>query len=671
MWFTYTGGGARLQRGEMVMKKLLWLLALWPGLALAQPAPYAPGPGPIPASPTLASGYYNVKSGYGATGSGLVLSDLTTTATSTTVSSASYTFTAADVGKYFAIVGATAVVGGSNPLGTLNVTISSVSAGAAVVSAAPSVSIAGTGVGTFGSNDTTAIQAAITAAHTSQSGCGTIFFPQGIYIINAPLTPYSCVSYTGLGAGKSVIKWISTSDATEAMLYSTAGAQSTPFYDVQITNLEWDMEAATLASYGVASKVVFMQWMVRPLIADNYFHGAPATCVGIDYLSQGRIRDNAFTNCGRDNFNGGGAGGAAIGLATTGAWTGGSSVIGNRVVSPSTNYGTYGIFVEGQSSTTPSSASYDIISGNSVVLQNASQKGIGTETTNNTIISSNSVVGNANGSQRGIDVAIATLGSSPTGNYVKISSNNINNVDLGIFVQGTSANETVPNNITIDDNTIRTCIRYCLWVNTGTVQMDGVFVGDNVFTLAGQAGLNISGTAGIKHLHVIGNRLFNNATTTATTNEKAGMSVTSPIAGFDLKDNWFYDDQGSGTQLYGLILDGSSTVISDAHIDANHMNNNVTGALSITNSASLAGWISNNPGYNPQGAETLSPGASPWTYTAANTPEVLYVSGTITSVVKNSVTIASTATQLSIPLDPGEAVVVTYSAALTASSDRK
>jgi hypothetical protein len=78
-----------------------------------------------------------------------------------------------------------------------------------------------------------------------------------------------------------------------------------------------------------------------------------------------------------------------------------------------------------------------------------------------------------------------------------------------------------------------------------------------------------------------------------------------------------------------------------------------------------------NPPWQPQGAATIAVGASPFTYTAGATPEAVYIrGGTVSDVAKNGRTlfVASPAT---VMLEPGEAVVVTYSAAPTMEKDRK
>ena len=111
---------------------------------------------------------------------------------------------------------------------------------------------------------------------------------------------------------------------------------------------------------------------------------------------------------------------------------------------------------------------------------------------------------------------------------------------------------------------------------------------------------------------------------------------------------------------------------SNAKISGNHVKNNTTQGFNIL--GTVTGWVSENYGYNPIGASSVTPGSSPWTYTAGNTPETIYLyGGTVSSVAKNSITLAtalSSTTALPVSLQPGEAMTVTYSSAPTAVRDQ-
>ena len=68
-------------------------------------------------------------------------------------------------------------------------------------------------------------------------------------------------------------------------------------------------------------------------------------------------------------------------------------------------------------------------------------------------------------------------------------------------------------------------------------------------------------------------------------------------------------------------------------------------------------------------ASIITPGASPWSYTASSHPETLYVrGGTVSAITIGGWTITqalSPTAATSIPLWPGETMIVTYSAVPT------
>lgn len=187
---------------------------------------------------------------------------------------------------------------------------------------------------------------------------------------------------------------------------------------------------------------------------------------------------------------------------------------------------------------------------------------------------------------------------------------------------------------------------------------------------AGTASVNVPGT--IDNLLMVGNTCANNGKTTVTDAQKSGILVQDIIIGAKISDNYCFDS-GAATQKYGITVDTAGSV-TNAMVTDNKLNDNTT-ATGINIVGTLTGWIQDNWGYNPLGASSLSPGASPWTYTAGSTPEIIYLyGGTVSSVAKNSVTLAtalSATTSLPVALLPGESMTVTYTVAPTAVKDRR
>jgi len=131
---------------------------------------------------------FNVKTEYGAAGDGVELVDGSVTNADKTFTSATASFTSADVGKVITIQGA----GGTNI--DLTTTIASVTSATEVELTDAAGATVDTVRFTYGTDDTTEIQAAIDAigalATTGNNigAAGTIFFPAGIYIVNGGFT---------------------------------------------------------------------------------------------------------------------------------------------------------------------------------------------------------------------------------------------------------------------------------------------------------------------------------------------------------------------------------------------------------------------------------------------------------------------------------------------------
>jgi hypothetical protein len=119
---------------------------------------------------------------YGAYGNTLEFSNFTTNSGSAVVSTPSYSFTNADIGKLIAINGAGAA-------GAMFAsTIISVSGGNATCAATAGTNKAGNGLGVFGNDDYAGVQAAINAAQATDYKQGIVYLPPGNYIFSAGIT---------------------------------------------------------------------------------------------------------------------------------------------------------------------------------------------------------------------------------------------------------------------------------------------------------------------------------------------------------------------------------------------------------------------------------------------------------------------------------------------------
>lgn len=191
---------------------------------------------------------------------------------------------------------------------------------------------------------------------------------------------------------------------------------------------------------------------------------------------------------------------------------------------------------------------------------------------------------------------------------------------------------------------------------TGTV-FGTVQITNNEFNGAFQS-VNIATDAGpwIAHVTIADNNM--NVSTGGTACTIQGCND------FTFHDNTLGGTGGTGT---GLAL---GTVLSNGTI---HDNTFLTFGLAIsgvTNGTNIR--IHDNIGYNPVGASALAPGASPWTLTNGPTRASVSLAAatSITGITFGGVSLLAAAVGANTPypleLGPNEAVVITYTGALTA-----
>lgn len=598
-----------------------------------------------------AGGQFNVTN-YNAKGNGRNLTDVTTTASSAVISSASYSFTQDDVGKLITIAGAGAAAA------RLNTSIASVSGGNATLTVAPSTSIAGTGVSTFGTDDTATIQAAVDAAAVAPLiNAGIVVLNNGIYAVDS-ITWKTKVSITGWGWGKSILFHLRTSNMVNAVIQALSGGVGNLYTDCQFTNFEIDCTASITTSYAVGQKCIYIQFMMRALFDKLYLHDSPATCLGVDYLLDSDITGNIVFGGGRGN-SGAGLGGAGIGIAVGGNSTEleNCNVIGNVV----RNCKTFAIFFEGAGASAIGNTWTRII-GNFVyqAASFTSKAGIGDCGNKKIIIANNHVIGST-GTADGITCIAGTSGGC-SGEQGTIEGNYVEGFVNGISVDWTTAPTSAICEYVIHNNKSRTNTAAGILIKAhATTGMETLRITDNICSLNASAGIMMTGAATAKDVNISGNTCKNNGTGGGAAATKGGISISTPITRLRMRGNDCYDNQGSPTQTYGLIV--STVAITGAFIKDNDWATNLTGSISLLTGATIAGIIKDNPGYNPVGTTSPVAGASPWTFTNGTSPATLYLSGTLTGVTKNGVTIPGLVGTGSIPLAPNDAVVVTYPAA--------
>lgn len=117
------------------------------------------------------------------------------------------------------------------------------------------------------------------------------------------------------------------------------------------------------------------------------------------------------------------------------------------------------------------------------------------------------------------------------------------------------------------------------------------------------------------------------------------------------------------TQGFGCVVSGPGTT----HYEI--INNDFRGNLSnqLVDSGGYGGMrrVLNNIGHNPVGQEGITPGISPYTYTAGASPEDIYIRGGSVSDIKVMGATVFVSTDKMVHLEPGQSMTITYSSAPT------
>jgi len=134
--------------------------------------------------------------------------------------------------------------------------------------------------------------------------------------------------------------------------------------------------------------------------------------------------------------------------------------------------------------------------------------------------------------------------------------------------------------------------------------------------------------------------------------------------------NRCYDNQAAKAQAHGLgIVAGATNVL----VAMNDLSGNSIGAIGNANLLAGTSRLCENKGFNPLGVSRVTIGPSPWTYTNNDfVREAMYIrGGTVTDITKDGLAGIFAGSNVTVWLEPGESITLTYSSAPTVSKDRK
>lgn len=465
-----------------------------------------------------------------------------------TLTSATANFTATDVGKKITIPNGyyTQANSGGAPK-TVKITAFTNSTTVTIshkpVSSVSSqtITIPGAWVG-LGTDDTTAMQNAVTAASTQKK---VLEIEPGRYLITAELTVASNCSIFGHGAGISIISQVA-STLISAFTYQGASTTAATISDVTFYGFEIDGNGVRAATYDTTGKGIFIRPVRRLRVDRMYIHDTGSTALGCDWCPDSIFTNNIIDWGGSQvwDFVSGG-GGSGIGLGT-GLFSHEPVTITGNIV---TNCGNNGIFTEAQSNNVQSRGVR--IVGNYAAFCGGS--GVSDRACDGTIIEGNVVV--CCGSSQALQAGISISGGFVAGLYSINSSVRGNTlIRCCIDVEFKDGDCEVTDNMIVGPLVGGTFgIGFSERASSGGSRTNLV-IDRNTVSLVGGRGIQIqNGVHG--RIFIRDNISYNNGVNTSTRRPGIDVTATSALAMY-VKGNVAYDTRAlaSKTQSYGLSV---------------------------------------------------------------------------------------------------------------------
>lgn len=164
-------------------------------------------------------------------------------------------------------------------------------------------------------------------------------------------------------------------------------------------------------------------------------------------------------------------------------------------------------------------------------------------------------------------------------------------------------------------------------------------------------GINNQGTA---KLTVTGGFIINNG---------LGIATGGPL---QMVNTTLSNANGAATQTYGIAFASGSGPHLVQGNNFSFIAPNSSGAIFGVAAVAAGSKIVNNIGYNPVGGHAITVGASPFTYTAGPSGEDVFITGgTVSGVNIGSTAAYGAVTNVAVPLGPGQAMTLSYTAAPT------
>lgn len=513
-----------------------------------------------------------------------------------------------------------------------------------------------TGTDLTGATDVSAaIQAKIDAA--TAAGGGDVYLPAGICRLESALTPANKVNLIGSRFGRTVLKPVGVISAIRGPFDI-----GTPLTDASFRGFEIDGSLQTLdaGAYNYQTKGINIQYLVRCSFQDLYIHGCGASGLGAGFLDTVTIERVTANGNGRLN-DGSGPGASGIGIGI-GMWPAENFTISDCTAN---NNAHAGVFIELQGGGTTTVGAKVVgcyAEGNKYGFEDAGGTGaqwigcVARANTQDGWSASTGTISSGFPGRRGVVMGGSFESNLRHGLHYDASAYAGGGGSYSIVGVVAALNAVDGIRVTSGPGTLR------------TLRIEAASCASN-----GECGLRFTGASTISDVVVANGTFINNGTNTGAS-VRDGIHLGATLSRATIIGNDCTDYQGTKTQQNGI-----STLTGKTLADVSIINNSVSGnaSASISHAATMThtngGGFRNNGGYNPQGSATNTPGASPWTYTAGDTPEDVYLlnATAITSIVQNSQTIYNAGgTSTMVHLEPGQSMVVTYTGSLASKKNR-
>lgn len=507
------------------------------------------------------------------------LTNVSTTYNSSTVTSSTGSFTAGDLGKEIFIPNAgftqASTSGGDNRLTTRIVAINSstsitVAHRAQATLTNQTVTFPGAQI-IWGTNDTTALQNAHTAASTNRR---PLYLPAGRYLTTASINVDSKLTVEGAGPGNSILQIVG-STAISVYVANSGYTLNAPLLDVTIRNFEIDGSGCRGNTYQATRKGIFIRPCRRLTIENMYVHRTSATAIGCDYLPESKIINNVVAYGGTQAWEIGGGGGSGIGIGTGWYPVEDVYIAGNRT----TACGNNGIFTESQSSNIVSrgvriAGNYSAFNGND---------GISDRACDGTIISNNVCEYNLGS---GISITSGFVNSLFSTNTL-IESNVIAHGNDCISIAWKTGAVTIRGNRMRGFASPSRGFLYVLPTVTGATNrtltiVDNEITGEDPTTgnVNNGRGIYLFGTTSTIETVIIERNRVVNAGRNSSPYFPAIAIALSAVSRLYVRGNTCYDTRGSKRQAHGLVI--SSGTISKLVWNQNDFADNATGTHDFT-----------------------------------------------------------------------------------------